>query len=76
MECGHIYGILYFQIIVHKSQGMHLDLYIIVFDFLPLRFVAFNFSSSVSSLFYLRYYFSLVLFEKTILYVPSVLYLN
>ena len=51
MECDYIYGIFYFQIIGHKSQGKHLDLYIIVFDFLPLRFVAFHSSSLVSSLF-------------------------
>ena len=51
MECDHIYGICYFQIIVHKSQGTHLDLYIVGFGFSPLRFVAFNFSFLVSSLF-------------------------
>ena len=51
MEFDHIYGILFFQIIVHKSQGTHFDLYIIVVYFLPLRFVAFNFLSLVSSLF-------------------------
>ena len=51
MECGHIYGIFHFQIIAHKNQGTHLDLYIVVFYCLPLRIVAFNFSSLVSSLF-------------------------
>ena len=51
MECDHIYGIYFFQIIVPKSQGTHLDLYRIVFNFLSLRIVAFHFSSLVSFLF-------------------------
>ena len=51
MECDHIYGILFLQTIVHKSEGFHLDLYIIAFNFLSFRFAAFHFSSLVSSLF-------------------------
>ena len=43
MECDHIYGIFFFQSIVPKSQGAHLDLYIIVLNFMPLRFPAFHF---------------------------------
>ena len=51
MESDHIYGIAFFQTIVHKSQGTHLELYIIDFNFLPIRLVAFYFSSLTSSLF-------------------------
>ena len=51
MEFDHIYDIFFMQIIVHKSQGTHLDLYISFFYFLPLKFVAFHLSSLVSSLF-------------------------
>ena len=45
MKCDDIYGFFFFKIIFPKSQGMHLDLYIIVFNFLPLRLVGFHFSS-------------------------------
>ena len=51
MECDHIYGIFFFQVINLKGQGTHLDLYILNFYFLPLRSVAFIFLSLVSPLF-------------------------
>ena len=51
IECDHIYGIFFFQIIVPKSEDMHIDLDIIVFNFMPLRFVSSYFPSLASSLF-------------------------
>ena len=51
MECDHIDGIFFFQILVPKNQGTPLHLYMIVFNFQPLRFVSFDFSCLVSTFF-------------------------
>ena len=43
MESDHIYGIFFLQLIVHKSQGMPLDLCITFAYLIPLSFFGFSF---------------------------------